>query len=63
MPEVETSSHGSSDPNATLSPRSVFSYEESKDLLSEDRTEAPEIGKKAEDDESYAQSYPALIDK
>ncbi|MFC1635022.1 hypothetical protein ACFL5Z_09280 [Planctomycetota bacterium] len=63
MPEAETSSHGASDPNATLSPRSVFSYEESKDLLSEDRTEAPDIGQKSEDDESYAQSYPALIDK
>ena len=63
MPKVETSSHGISEPNATLSPISVFSYKDNKDLLSEDRTEAPEIGQKFEEDESYEQSYPALIDK
>jgi len=62
MPEAETRSHSFSDPNSTLSPKSVFAYEGSEDFLPEDSTKAPEVGEKPEE-ESYTQTYPALIDK
>ena len=50
-------------PDETIHPRFSSLSSTDKNLLSEDNTSAPEIGEETVDNESFASSYPELIDK
>ena len=62
MPDKETTSSPAFHPNATT-PYVSLESAASGQWLSRDSTNAPEIGEASEEQEQYAQSYPALIEK
>jgi hypothetical protein len=63
VPERETSSSLIVHPNATLTPDASLEIQTTGQWLSRDSTNAPKIGEESEEQEQYAESQAALIDK
>jgi hypothetical protein len=63
IPERETSSSLIVHPNATLTPDASLETQTTGQWLSRDSTNAPKIGEESEEQERYAGSQAALIDK
>jgi hypothetical protein len=63
IPERETSSSLIVHPNATLTPDASLETRTTGQWLSRDSTNAPKIGEESEEQERYAQSQAALLDK
>jgi len=61
--EEETGSSPSPRPDVTLTPDVSLETPTGSQLLSRDSTNAPKVGEKAEEEEQYAESQAALIDK
>jgi len=63
IPNEETGTSPLPHPNATLTPDASLESPTSGQWLSGDSTSAPKIGEESDEEEQYAQSYPALIEK
>jgi len=63
IPDEETGTSLLLHPNATLTPEASLESPTSAQWLPGDSTSAPKIAEESDEEEQYAQSYPALIEK